>query len=179
MCSTMPTASNRALGVMLSGAALAGWLAGSTLSPPVAVTQSAPLRPAAAPALARVELPHVTWPAVRRHVDPPVTSRNPFSFRAAPAADAPRGVAASAAEITVPSDAATPDTAPVVPVMRWRLSGIAASDSGDVVAVITGGGDVFLSRTGDVLPGGDAVVEVGPAHVVVRTADGPVTLRLP
>lgn len=179
MCSTMPTASNRALGVMLSGAALAGWLAGSTLSPPVAVTQSAPLRPAAAPALARVELPHVAWPAARRHVDPPVTSRNPFSFRAAErAADAPRLVSGSAAE-TTPAPEAIADAAPAPPAVRWHLSGIGASDSGDVVAVISGGGDVFLSRAGDVLPGGDAVVEVGAAHVVVRTADGPITLRLP
>jgi len=61
----------------------------------------------------------------------------------------------------------------------WRLSGIAVSGDGDTVAVMSGGGDVFLLRVHDTLPGGDVVDEVGPTHVVVRTATGVVTLRLP
>ena len=61
----------------------------------------------------------------------------------------------------------------------WRLSGIAASENGDVVAVISGGGDVFLMRAGETLPGGDEVIDVTVSRVVVRTAGGAVTLRLP
>lgn len=165
---------------MLSGAALAGWLAGSTLNPPVATTQVVPARPAPMSA-ARTELPRVAWPLVRPRVAPPAPSRNPFAFHEGlRRADAPRsfGVAADA-DGAAPSLAPDPDATASAPEPLWRLSGIAASDDGDVVAVISGGGDVHLMRAGDVLPGGDDVLEVGPAHVVVRTAAGPLTLRLP
>ena len=161
---------------MLSGAALAG----STLNPPVATTQVAPVRPAPAPA-ARAELPRVAWPLVRPRVAPPAPSRNPFAFRETLRRDdAPRSFG-DAADASGAASRVAPDTdaAASVPEPLWRLSGIAASDDGDVVAVISGGGDVHLMRAGDVLPGGDDVLEVGPAHVVVRTAAGPVTLRLP
>lgn len=176
----MPTNSNRALGVMLSGAALAGWLAGSTLNPPVATTQAVPSRPAPVP-IAHAALPHVAWPAAPRRVAPPAPSRNPFTFHGpsrAGRAAVDRVVLPALPATTAPTDVErVPD--PIVPVIAWRLSGIATSADGDMVAVVSGGGDVFLLRAGDDLPGGDGIVEVGPSHVVVRTAAGDVTLRLP
>lgn len=179
MCSAMPMTSPRALGVMLSGAALAGWLAGSTLNPPVAETQAAPARRAPAP-VTRFDAPHVAWPTVTRHVAPPAPSRNPFAFRAesrladvaARSAAPERGAPPVAPDVTsAPS--------PVAPESPWRLSGIATSDDGDAVAVVSGAGDVFLVRAGDDLPGGDGVIEVGALQVTLRTATGAVTLRLP
>ena len=178
----MPTTSNRALGVMLSGAALAGWLAGSTLNPPVAVTQMAAPRSAPVP-VAHAALPHVAWPTAPRRVAPPAPSRNPFMFRGSPrvasvaATDVDRS-AATSTPLTAPLEADAP-AAPAAPTIAWRLSGIATSENGDAVAVLSGGGDVLLLRAGDALPGGDGVVEVGSSHVVVRTLAGPLTLRLP
>ena len=178
----MPTTSTRALGVMLSGAALAGWLAGSTLNPPVAVTQRAAPRPAPAP-IAHAALPHVAWPTAPRRVTAPSPSRNPFMFRGTPrATTGPATAVGRPATTDVPSTAlveADALAAPAAPVFAWRLSGIATSENGDAVAVLSGGGDVFLLRAGDVLPGGDGIVEVGPSHVVVRTLAGPLALRLP
>ena len=178
----MPTMSPRTLGVMLSGAALTGWLAGATLNPPVATTQVGTPRASPAP-IVHADLPHVAWPAAPRRVAPPAPSRNPFMFRATPQ---PGGVAAPAPDRPAgalvlfagqaDADAAVAEIAPDI---SWRLSGIATSENGDVVAVLSGGGDVFLLRAGDELPGGDGIVEVGPAHVVLRTSAGPVTLRLP
>jgi hypothetical protein len=179
MCRAMPTTSYGALGVMLSGAALAGWLAGSALNPPVAATQTGPARPAAAP-VARAELPRLQWPSARPHVAPPAPARNPFTFHASPhaAGDGVTATPAEGAESALPPESGADATA-AVPELAWRLAGIATNDGGDVIAVIGGGGDVHLMRAGDVLPGGDEIVEVGPTHVVVRTAAGPVTLRLP
>ncbi len=175
----MLTISFRALGVLLSGAALVGWLAGSVLSPPAAVTQ-APPRPGTGP-IVRPTLPRLAWPATIRAVARPVPSRNPFTFRASPrsASEAPR-VPAAARELAATEAAeAEVSTAASDTGSHWRLSGIAASENGEVVAVIAGGGDVHLMRAGDTLPGGDDVVEVGLDHVVIRTAAGVVTLRLP
>ena len=176
----MPTTSTRAFGVMLSSAALAGWLAGSTLSPPVAVTQVAPPRPEAPPS-ARTALPRVNWPTTFPRVGPPAPSRNPFTFRVAErsADDRPSAPPAVVGMATagVMDDALA--VAAQAPPPRWRLAGIATSEDGDIVAVISGSGDVFLMRAGDELPGGDGVTEVGAEHVVMRTAAGPLTLRLP
>jgi len=176
----MRTISSRALGVMLSGAALAGWLAGSTLHPPVATTQVGTPRARPAP-VAHAALPPVAWPIAPQRVAPPAPSRNPFTFRTAVRAgggDANARPAPPATPLPVVSetDAAV---APPAPTIIWRLSGIATSENGDVVAVLSGGGDVVLVRAGDDLPDGDRVVEVGPAHVVVQTAAGAMTLRLP
>ncbi len=181
----MPTLSPRALGVMLSGAALAGWLSGSALDPPVVTTQVGTPRARPAPT-AHAALPRVAWPIAPRRVAPPAPSRNPFTFRASPRAaggeatprTATAAVTAAGPPLPVASDA---DAAAVLiaPTTMWRLSGIATSENGDVVAVLSGGGEVVLARAGDELPGGDGVVDVGPAHVVVETAAGAVTLRLP
>ncbi len=174
----MLTISFRALGVLLSGAALVGWTAGSVLNPPAAVTQTAPPRPAAQ-RLVRATLPRLAWPAITPAVARPAPSRNPFTFRADPhPTSASRRVPAAARELAatvgteVNTEASDADA-------RWRLAGIAASENGDVVAVIAGGGDVHLMRAGDTLPGGDDVVEVALDHVVVRTGAGTVMLRLP
>ncbi len=175
----MLTISFRALGVLLSGAALVGWTAGSVLNPPAAVTQTAPPR-AAAERVVRAALPRLAWPAITPAVARPAPSRNPFAFRAdpRPTSASPELAAARerAATETVGTEVNTdaPDAN-----VRWRLSGIAASENGDVVAVIAGGGDVHLMRAGDTLPGGDDVVEVTLDHVVIRTGAGTVMLRLP
>jgi len=172
--------SSRALGMMLSGAALAGWLAGSTLNPPVVTTQAGTPRARPAP-VAHAALPPVAWPIALRRVAPPAPSRNPFTFRTAVGAggrDANARPVPAAPPLPVVSEADAA-AAPLAPTMTWRLSGIATSENGDVVAVLSGGGDVVLVRAGDDLPDGDGVVEVGPAHVVVQTAAGAMTLRLP
>ena len=175
----MLTISFRALGVLLSGAALVGWTAGSVLNPPAAVTQTAPSRAVTVP-LVRAALPRLAWPAIIRPVARPMPSRNPFAFQADPhsASEALR-VPAAAREPAATEAAAAEVTAASAADSHWRLSGIAASENGEVVAVIAGGGDVHLMRAGDTLPGGDDVVEVGLDHVVIRTAAGVVTLRLP
>jgi len=165
---------------MLSGAALAGWLAGSALNPPVVTTQGGTPRARPAPT-APAALPHVAWPIAARRVAPPAPSRNPFTFRAAPrggGSDANLRPVPEAAPLPVVSDADAA-AAPFAPTTAWRLSGIATSENGDVVAVLSGGGDVMLVRAGDELPDGDGVVEVGPTHVVVMTAAGVTTLHLP
>lgn len=180
----MPTISPRALGVMLSGAALAGWLSGSALDPPVATTQVGTPRARPAPT-AHAVLPHVAWPLAPRRVAPPAPSRNPFAFSASPRAtggDATPRAATAAVTAAVPLPVASDADAaavPIAPTTMWRLSGVATSENGDVVAVLSGGGEVVLVRAGDALPGGEDVVDVGPAHVVVNTAAGAVTLRLP
>lgn len=165
---------------MLAGAALAGWLAGSTLSPPVAVTQVVAPRPVAPPS-ARTELPRVNWPVAIPRVGAPAPSRNPFTFRGSErSVDVPLSAPVPAVgEAPAGGTDDAPEVAAPEPSQRWRLSGIATNGDGDVVAVISGAGDVFLMRAGDELPGGDAVTEVGAEHVVVRTAAGPLTLRLP
>ena len=176
----MLTISFRALGGLLSGAALVGWLAGSVLNPPVAVTQTAALRVATV-AMAGPTLPRLAWPAVMPVVARPAPSRNPFTFRTdgGPISESPRVHAAGRESTALQATAAEVIAVAADVDSRWRLSGIAASENGDVVAVIAGGGDVYLMRAGDALPGGDGVVEVGLDHVVIRTADGTVTLRLP
>ncbi len=182
MCRAMPTTSTRALGVMLSGAALAGWLAGSTLSPPVAVTQVVSPRPVAPPNV-RTELPRVNWPVAVARVGAPAPSRNPFTFRGSERnldGRPPARLPVAGEDVAVVADDARTAAVPEPPPPpRWRLSGIATNEGGDVVAVISGSGDVFLMRAGEELPGGDAVTDVGADHVVVRTAAGPLTLRLP
>ena len=167
----MPTISPRALGVMLSGAALAGWLSGSALNPPVAATQVGTPRARPAP----------TVPTLLPRVAPPAPSRNPFTFRSAlrpGSGEAPLRPVSTEPALPAVNDADAA-VAPVAQTTAWRLAGIATSESGDVVAVLSGGGEVVLVRAGDDLPGGDGVVDVGAAHVVVQTATGAVTLRLP
>lgn len=176
----MLTISFRALGGLLSGAALVGWLAGSVLNPPVAVTQTATPHVATVP-VARSTLPRLAWPAVMPVVARPAPSRNPFAFRAdaRPISESARVRAVERERTAAEATAAEVSAGVAEADSRWRLSGIAASENGDVVAVIAGGGDVHLMRAGDALPGGDGVVEVGLDHVVIRTAVGTVTLRLP
>ncbi len=176
----MLTISFRALGVLLSGAALVGWTAGSVLNPPAAVTQTAPPR-AAAERVASTTLPRLAWPATTPTVARPAPSRNPFTFWAdSHPTSASRRVSAAAGEPAATAAVRTEVNAEASDAdVRWRLSGIASSENGDVVAVIAGGGDVHLMRAGNTLPGGDDVVEVTLDHVVVRTAAGTVMLRLP
>ena len=116
-------------------------------------------------------------PAVAR----PAPSRNPFVFTADArvASESPR-VSPTASEAAATAATVAETTAAAADANAyWRLSGVGASENGDVVAVIAGGGDVHLMRAGDMLPGGDGVVEVGLDHVLIRTAAGVVTLRLP
>ncbi len=114
-----------------------------------------------------------------RRAAPAAPSRNPFAFRSAEPVTAPRRGADAAPDVVPAAGLPAADSVAAAPEPHWRLSGIASSENGDVVAVISGGGDVHLMRAGDELPGGDGVVEVGQGHAVVRTAAGPLTLRLP
>ena len=171
----MGFASPRLLGVVGSGLILAGWLLGSTLSPPVAMTQSR-----AEPRVTLPPLPPITpvrsLAASALPTTPPAPARNPFAFGAgAPAA------AVSAASDARETAAADIDTAPAPPAApSWQLVGVAVGADGAITAVLSGGGDVHLARIGDRLPDELVVTELGVASARLLRPDGTLlTLRLP
>jgi hypothetical protein len=177
----MKLASPRALG--LTGAALvvAGWLLGSTLSPPVARTQQ---RTVARESVSGPALPPIVplnTMATRPTPGPPSPARNPFTFgrsgvsdevRIAAAADAPHAANASDAPVATTANHAIAD--------EWRLLGLATAADGAMTAVVRGRGDVHLVRAGDRVAGDLLVSEVGEAGVRLQRADGTtIGLRLP
>ena len=157
--------SPRAVGLMASGLVLAGWLLGSTLSPPVARTQERNPARAAARAAQPTIVP-LRDDIVMLRPAAPTPMRNPFAFgravMATPAAD-------PAIEATEP--AARPE---------WRLVGVAVDAAGTVTAIVSGAGEVHLVRSGDRLPGEVAVIEVTSDSVRLARLDGTtLDLRLP
>lgn len=168
--------SPRAVGLMASGLVLAGWLLGSTLSPPVARTQERNPARAAARAAQPTIVP-LRDDIVMLRPAAPTPMRNPFAFgravMATPAAD-------PAIEATEPAAPLAADE--VVPAARpeWRLVGVAVDAAGTVTAIVSGAGDVHLVRSGDRLPGEVAVIEVTSDSVRLAHLDGTtLDLRLP
>ena len=177
----MTLASPRALG--LTGAALvvAGWLLGSTLSPPVARTQQ---RTAARDSVSGPALPPIVplnRMATRPTPGPPSPARNPFTFgrggvadeiRVAAASDAPLGATSPDAPLAATTSDAIAD--------EWRLLGLATAADGAMTAIVRGRGDIHLVRAGDRVAGDLLVSEVGEAGVRLQRADGTtIDLRLP
>jgi Tfp pilus assembly protein PilP len=167
--------SPRVLGLVASGLVLAGWLLGSTLSPPVAMTQTRDVpRPTPQP------LPEITpvrnLAASTLQTRPPAPSRNPFAFGGTAMAAAVPGETTKAAEPTRDLDAVP--APPALP--TWRLVGVAVGADGAVTAVLSGAGDVHLARVGDRLPGEIVVIDVTADGAQLQRPDGStVSLRLP
>jgi hypothetical protein len=176
----MVLGSRRVVGVTACGLVLAGWLLGSTLSPPVARMQErGGTRTAAAPlpALTITRLDDLASAGPRP--GPPAPARNPFAFgRGEPDRSTTPAHAVDPQPVT-DDDA---DTAPIASAAaaEWRLLGLAVSADGAVTGVIGGAGDVHLVRAGDRLPGDVTVIEVVDSAVRIQRADGTVIeLRLP
>ena len=177
----MSFASPRALG--LTGAALvvAGWLLGSTLSPPVARTQRRTTARDSASGPALPPIVPLNRMATRPTPGPPSPARNPFTFggglvadeiRIAAASDAPPSVSSSEAPLATTANHATAD--------EWRLLGLATATDGAMTAIVRGRGDVHLVRAGDRVAGDLLVSEVGEAGIRLQRADGTtIDLRLP
>lgn len=180
MHSAMPFRSPRVLGLAAATLVVAGWLLGSTLSPPVAQTQArTTARAAASPALP--EIVPFTGLAARATLAPPAPARNPFAFG--------RGVGAAqptAATDSAPAPGATAARPEFVPATasaaedEWRLIGVAVGADGAVTAIVRGQGEVHLVRAGDHLTAGVLVSEVGEGGVRLQRTDGStIDLRLP
>lgn len=179
----MRTYTHRLAGTLVALGFLAGWFSASWVSPPTAVTQVRPARPAAPPP--DVPMPHIALDAVTAPDTSPASARNPFVFtdrpvaaRAAlaPSADAPLdGSAGDTAALETTRQVAAEPARPL-----WRVVGIAADASDRITAVVTGAGDVFLLGLGDRLPDGSAVVEIDGTGLVLSTPAGErLTLRFP
>ena len=165
--------SPRVIGLLASGLLLAGWLLGSTLSPPVAQTQSrdAP-RPAPAPRPLPAIEPLRNLAAQRHHAwarrrQPATRSRSAGpSRRTRNASDmAPDVPAAESTVVEIPA----PPPAPA-----WRLLGVAVGTYGEVTAVMSGAGDVHLVQAGDTLPGDLLVIDVTATGARLQRPDGSV-----
>jgi hypothetical protein len=179
MHSAMPLRSPRVLGLMAAALVVAGWLLGSTLSPPVAQTQTRTTGRPASPALP--EIVPFTGLAARPTLAPPTPARNPFTFGRGAAAAVPSAAASSTPVSSVAEP--TPDTVAetaTAPVDEWRLIGVAVGADGAVTAIVRGPGDVHLVRAGDRLSADVAVRDVGEGGVILQRADGStIDLRLP
>jgi hypothetical protein len=174
--------SPRVIGLAAATLVVAGWLLGSTLSPPVAQSQArVPVREAAAREPLPAIVPLVSLATRTPAPAPPAPRRNPFAFG--------RDIAAEATETAAPSDAAPaaapePDAGIAAAAAGigdgWRLLGIAVAADGVITAIVGRRGDVHLVRAGDELPEDVAVSEVTEAGVQLRRADGSaIDLRLP
>jgi hypothetical protein len=180
MHSAMHLRSPRVLGVTAATLVVAGWLLGSTLSPPVAQTQ-ARTTARATPSPALPEIVPFTGLAARATLAPPAPARNPFAF--ARGAGAAEPTATAGASTAPGAAAAVPDDMPVAAsaaVDEWRLIGVAVGADGAVTAIVRGQGDVHLARAGDRLTADVTVREVGEGGVRLQRADGStIELRLP
>lgn len=179
----MRTDSHRLAGTLVALGFLAGWFSASWVSPPAAVTQARPSRPAApAP---DITLPRIALDVVTAPPTMPATARNPFMFAGrgepSPAAGSRASVASAGAASTLPPDDGTAAAdVPVADAPEWRVIGIASTADGVHTAVVSGGGEVRLLTVGAQLPGGLEVIEIDASRVVLRGAGGePLTLRLP
>ena len=172
--------SHRHLGVAAAALVVLGWTLGSTLAPPVALTEGR----AAIPRLAATPIaqpPRLALPIRRIAPKAPRTGRNPFVFESekAPASEA-RELSRSRAVVgeTIASDVADPAALDAV-APRWQLAGIAEGPGAGMTAVITGPGGVHLARAGDALPGGWSVVTVDATSAELHSSEGvAVTLAL-
>jgi hypothetical protein len=180
MHSAMQLRSPRVLGLAAAALVVAGWLLGSTLSPPVAQTQvRTTTRASASPALPEI-VPFAGLPA-RSTLAPPAPARNPFAFGRAGGGGEPTTAVDStpAPDLAEAVSATRPETAIAV-VDEWRLLGIAVGADGAFTAIVRGQGDVHLARAGDRLSDDVVVSEVGEHGVRLQRADGSsIALRLP
>ncbi len=164
--------SPRVIGLLASGLLLTGWLLGSTLSPPVAQTQSRDAtRPAPAPRPLPTIEPLRNLAASAITPGPPAPTRNPFAFG--------RGIATDSHTSDVAPDVPSAEPAVVEspappPAPAWRLLGVAVGTYGEVTAVMRGAGDVHLVQAGDTLPGDLLVIDVTATGARLQRPDGSV-----
>ncbi len=180
MHSAMELRSPRVLGLAAATLVVAGWLLGSTLSPPVAQTQArSTARAAASPALPPI-VPF-TGLAARSPLAPPSPARNPFVFGRGVATGAPPAVAGSTPAPSVAAAMAeTPSAEAGAADDEWRLLGLAVGADGTVTAIVRGQGDVHLARAGERLTADVMVRDVAERAVRLQRADGStIELRLP
>lgn len=186
----MREASARGFAVVGAACLLAGWVLGSTVRPPVALTQEAVRARVLEPPVAVPSLPSIT--AARRRlgavVQAPAGARNPFAFgssglpasrprvvrRTEPATslESPAGVDVVTASAAAPGNAS----------LSWQLVGL-ASDGPEVApvlrAILSDGRDVHVCGAGESLPDGVAIEDVTEQAVVLRLPSGETrTLRL-
>ena len=168
--------SPRAIGLVGSGLVLAGWLLGSTLSPPVARTQERQTARAAARS-AQLTIVPLRDDLVMPRPAAPTPLRNPFTFGRAVVSTPGADPGSDPTEPSAPLVA--DDVVPAAP-PEWRLVGVAVDAAGTVTAIVSGAGDVHLVRSGDRLPGEVAVIEVTSDSVRLARLDGTtLDLRLP
>ena len=177
----MRLASPRALGLSAVTLVVAGWLLGSTLSPPVARTQQRTTARESASGPALPPIVPLNRMTTRPTASPPTPARNPFIFGRGVAADENRvAVAADAPLAATSADGAIEGSASPAIVVEWRLLGLATAADGAMTAIVRGRGDVHLVRAGDRVAGEILVTEVGEAGVRLQRADGTtIDLRLP
>jgi hypothetical protein len=177
----MKLASPRALGLAAVTLVVAGWLLGSTLSPPVARTQQRTSGREGAGGPVLPPIVPLNSVATRPTPGPPSPARNPFTFgravtaeemQTAPASGAPPAVSSSEPPVAAATDSVSAD--------QWRLLGLATAADGAMTAIVRGRGEVHLVRAGDRVGGDLLVSEVGEAGVRLQRADGTaIALRLP
>lgn len=173
----MRLGSPRVLGLAAVALVVAGWLLGSTLSPPVARSQErAPSREiAVGPSLQSI-VP-LTRLATRVAVPAPSPARNPFVFGRGPRE---HGAAVGAPAAEEPASAVESPSGDGTAVDEWRLLGLAIGADGVTTAIVRGRGDVHLARAGDRLAEDVEVGDVSDTGVRLRRADGStIDLRLP
>jgi hypothetical protein len=143
-----------------------GWLLASTLTPPVAQSQSLPER-AEKPSLPPAEstfAEHLHF-RMQQAPAPPAPRRNPFSF-----GQAPRPAAASPERSEPVTEVApSPSSAPQ-PGLRFSLSGIGVTGESRT-AVLAEGQKVHIVKPGDVVDG-FTVVAITDDSVTVAASSG-------
>jgi len=147
--------------IFVCGAALAAWLSAAIAParPPAPVDTTAPMPVDASGAALANEIARLRE-RLRPDHPPSQPTRNPFAFEAPPSA---------AATVIAPPPAADPafGAAPInVPRFRLTLAGIAEDPSPDGggplrTAIITGNGQLFLAKSGDIVNDQDAEYKVG------------------
>jgi hypothetical protein len=151
-----------------------GWLASTVVSqdPQSTVPADAPRGPrplgrqdAVAPYTQQLRL------KLQEHPRSPSPGRNPFVFGQRRPATAP--AASRATELASPP--AEPIEAPIAPVLRFDLSGIAMNRQDDVevfTAIVNDNGNMVFVKAGDRLSNGYTVVRVEEATVVIADIAG-------
>jgi len=103
--------------------------------------------------------------------------RNPFQVKPKPAPPPPPPVNRGAGPGQSPDQ---PPAPPPPPPITLKFVGVVTPGGGAAkIAVLSGGGDVFYGREGDIIDGRYRIVSVGVESVVVAYVDGRGTRRIP
>jgi hypothetical protein len=153
--------------LVLGGSTVASWLAGTTQSPPPQAGSGAPSNANVAREIpAPVRLQDWRAPAV----EVPRPERNVFTFREPVRA---------AARPSGPPEGVAPVQPPEAP--AFKLIGMAQDDGLDApaaTAIVAGHGQVYLVRSGDVIPPAYTVVRVDADSIELSDGTNGTTFRL-